>query len=142
MNAQTFAETLAKAKADKAAFSDMRKAVEAAPDTSNGTAWRDELLAVPEMLSPRLNWIHAMKEEYRIFTHYAENWLAIPMNIACKKLEGYNLTDEEKTDGATLMAGYCRLLDDANILTDGHATEEDAIVALAKANGWRLWFEL
>jgi len=57
MNAQTFAETLAKAKADKAAFSDMRKAVEAAPDSSNGTAWRDELLAAPETLSPRLKWM-------------------------------------------------------------------------------------
>jgi hypothetical protein len=102
----------------------------------------DELFTVPEQLSPRLKWIHAMKEEHRIFTHYADNWLAIPMNIACKELEGYGLTEEENTDGVALMAGYCRLLDDANILTDGHATEDEAIVALAKANGWKLWFEL
>jgi hypothetical protein len=49
MNAQTFADKLARAKADKSAFDTMRKSVESAPDNGNGTAWRDELLAVPEL---------------------------------------------------------------------------------------------
>lgn len=33
------------------------------------------------------------------------------------------LTDAEKTDGVMLMAGYCRLLDEAGLIEEGHKTE-------------------
>lgn len=107
MNAQTFAETLAKAKADKAAFDEMRKAVEAAPATSNGTAWRDELLSVPTTLSPRLSWMMRNKVVTYLDAHPSSPWVA--------------------SGGENHKRGV---------------TEEEAIVALAKANGWKLWFEL
>lgn len=37
--------------------------------------------------------------------------IAVNMTVAIKRLEGYDLTDEEKTDVTELMAGYCNLVD-------------------------------
>lgn len=65
-----------------------------------------------------------------IATHYAPHcetpWLAVDMAAASEMLEGYGLTDKEKTNLPELMAGYCRLLDDAGMCHYGD-TEEEAI---------------
>lgn len=51
---------------------------------------------------------------------------AVNMTVAADLLEGYNLTDEEKTNQAALMAGYCRLLDENNLVGFGE-TEFESI---------------
>lgn len=178
MNAQTFAETLAKAKADKAAFDEMRKTVESAPDTANGTAWRDELLAVPEQLSPRLKWM----QEHNIQTH-PPGWIQKPSQKLMDWLTAKGIAlspplegewDEWAVCDENTRCGEGRSISDAlqslfrhggkdvgvhpeesrmNIAKAGEwsavsgfklesgVTEDEAIVALAKANGWKLWFE-
>lgn len=77
------------------------------------------------MDSPRLKEI----KEHDIQTHHAphmedEPWLAIPMNAARQMLKGYDLTADEAGSVAGIMAGYCRLLDEAGITFVG-ATERD-----------------
>lgn len=69
------------------------------------------------------------------FTHYCkrepEPWLAIHRETALEMLKGYNLTHEQKTDVFWLMAGYCRLLDEAGVIHYGQTEGE----AIAKACG-------
>jgi len=56
----------------------------------------------------------------KISTWYADHtdpkWQAVNMTVAVEVLEGYNLTDEEKTSLPLLMAGYCRLVDEAGLI--------------------------
>lgn len=62
-------------------------------------------------------------------------WLAVNMTAAVKMLDGYNLTDDEKTDLSCLMAGYCRLIGEAGLTGYGDS-ELDAISDLfGKAKG-------
>lgn len=89
------------------------------------------------MDSPRLKEI----KEHDIQTHHAPHmeddpWLAIPMKAARAALEGYNLTDDESGSVAGIMAGYCRLLDEAGMTFLG-ATErdvQDAALAWCRSN--------
>ena len=54
------------------------------------------------------------------------SWIAVNMTVALERLEGYNLTEEEKTSMPHLMAGYCRLIDEWGL--EGHGdTEFEAI---------------
>ena len=102
-----------------AGFDEMRKAVEDAPDTRNGTAWRDDLLTVPEQLSPRLQW---MKEHGVTTLH--QDWLNFqPWSAFIGPIETMTVAAEE--------FGELRFADN----------EHDAIVNLAEANGWPLWNE-
>ena len=68
-----------------------------------------------------------------IATHHAPHceespWLAVDMTAAAKLLDGYDLTEKEKTELPELMAGYCRLLDEAGLCHYGQ-TEAEAIAA-------------
>lgn len=77
----------------------------------------------------------ALKAKYGIITHCmpdresksGRNWMALSMPAAIKKLEGYDLTDEEKTDLSAIVAGYGRLLDECGLLIDGQPTEFEAV---------------
>lgn len=64
------------------------------------------------------------------FTHFNDRsdppWLAIHRESALKLLSGYSLTDREKTDVFWLMAGYCRLLEEAGLIHSGQ-TEAEAV---------------
>jgi len=74
-------------------------------------------------------------QEAVCFTHYCEYepepWLAIHRETALEMLKGYNLTHEQKSDVFWLMAGYCRLLDEAGLIYYGQTEAE----AVAKACG-------
>ena len=67
-----------------------------------------------------------------IATHYNQHcsppWLAVDMTAAAKLLEGYDLTEKEKTDLPELMCGYCRLVEEAGLCGYGE-TEEEAVEA-------------
>jgi len=55
--------------------------------------------------------------------------VAVNMTVAISRLEGYDLTEQEKTDVTELMAGYCRLIDELNLTGYGE-TEFEAIADL------------
>lgn len=55
--------------------------------------------------------------------------VAVNMTVAVKKLEGYELTEEEKTDVTELMAGYCSWVDQHQLTGYGD-TEFEAIADL------------
>jgi len=71
-----------------------------------------------------------------IAAHYALHcqppWVAVDMDAAAKLLEDYTLTEKEKTDLPTLMAGYCRLIEEAELCFYGD-TEEEAVSSCANA---------
>lgn len=75
----------------------------------------DELFEVPEQLSPRLKWMreHAIKVYKSDVSDALEPWIA----DSSRALKA----------GTSAFSG---------------ATEDEAIVELAKANGWKLWNEL
>jgi hypothetical protein len=77
--------------------------------------------------------IKALKEKHGIYTNYCAElgWLALSMPECVEKVKGYGLTEEEKTYGPELMAGYCRLLEDAGLLADGCASEYEAVKQIA-----------
>lgn len=55
--------------------------------------------------------------------------VAVNMTVAVKRLEGYELTEEEKTDVTELMAGYCGYVDQYHLTGYGD-TEFEAIADL------------
>lgn len=90
---------------------------------------------VPRARNSHRDEVKSMKEKHGIFTYNckgAGDWMAMSMPECVEKLKGYDLTDEEKTCGATLMAGYCRLLDESRMIEDGHKTEYEACRALVE----------
>ena len=95
----------------------------------------DELFEIPESISPRLKLEIEWIAEHEIMTSHADidedPWLAVSMKICKSRLEGYDLTTEEKTDVGSLFAGYCRLLDEGNMVGYG-STKEAAIEDLVK----------
>lgn len=101
-------------------------------------AFKPLLLDVPRTKSRRdirREEVAALKQEHGIFTHNcrgAGEWLALSMPECIKALEGYNLTEEERTCGAALLAGYCRLLDEAGLIEEYHKTEYEAVTALVE----------
>ena len=79
--------------------------------------------------------VAAMKKEHGIYTHLCRgggDWLAMSMPECIKALQGYDLTKEEKEDGALLLAGYCRLLDEAGLVEQDHKTEWLAVQSVLK----------
>lgn len=77
--------------------------------------------------------MQTLKKAHGIFSHHCAgggDWMALSMPECTAALAGYDLTEEEKTDAVALMAGYCRLLDEANMIEQGHRTEYDAVKAL------------
>ena len=88
------------------------------------------LFEIPECLSPRLKLEREWMKECEILTHHADipedPWIAVSMRICKARLEGYDLTEEEKTEIPALFAGYCRLLDEGNMVGYG-ATRAAAI---------------
>lgn len=78
-----------------------------------------------------------MKMVHGIYTHHEKGpagWMALPMPQIVKMLEadGHKLSDMEKTNGAHVMAGYCRLIDEAGLVEEGHRTEYEACRAIAE----------
>lgn len=59
--------------------------------------------------------------------------VAVNMTVACKALEGCDLTDEEKTDVTELMASYCRLVDERRLI--GYGSTEFLAIADLFASG-------
>lgn len=55
--------------------------------------------------------------------------VAVNMTLAVKRLEGYELTEEEKTDVTELMASYCGYVDQYQLTGYGD-TEFEAIADL------------
>ena len=67
----------------------------------------------------------------KISTWYAEHieekpYHAVNMTVAVDKLSDCELSEEEKTSMPHLMAGYCRLIEEANLIGYGD-TEFEAI---------------
>lgn len=58
-----------------------------------------------------------------------EDWMALSMPECIARLDGYGLTDEEKSCAIALVAGYGRLLDDASLIEYG-PTEYETCKAL------------
>lgn len=79
-----------------------------------------------------------LKESYGIKTHGHDsgggkmNWIALSMPMAARALSGYSLTEDEKTNLFDIIAGYCRLLDDMNLLAEGFKTEHEAVKRAAE----------
>jgi hypothetical protein len=75
----------------------------------------------------------ALKEKHAIWTHHThKDWLALSMRECTAALNGYDLTTEQKTVPIMMLAGYCRLLDEAGMIEQGHETEWEAVTALAR----------
>ncbi len=55
--------------------------------------------------------------------------VAVNMSVAIKRLEGYELTEEEKVNVTELMAGYCNYVDQYGLTGYGD-TEFEAIADL------------
>ena len=91
------------------------------------------VMAGSRLRNARRQEVQTLKKAHGIFSHHCAgggDWMAISMPECTAALAGYDLTDEEKTDAVALMAGYCRLLDEANMIEQGHQTEYDAVKAL------------
>lgn len=79
-----------------------------------------------------------LKAKHFIWTHSApkdantRDWLAMSMSECTAALNGYPLTSAEKTVPILMLAGYCALLDDAGMIERGHATEWEAVKAVAR----------
>jgi hypothetical protein len=87
---------------------------------------------MPSLAERRRQIVKAWKVQFRIYTHHGpDDWMALSMNECCHLLEGHRLTEHEQIDGAILMAGYCRLIDEAGLIHFGD-TEYEACESLVK----------
>ena len=59
--------------------------------------------------------------------------VAVNMTVAIKRLEGYELTEEEKTDVTELMAGYCNWVDQHQLTGYGDSEFEAIADLFSKA---------
>lgn len=77
--------------------------------------------------------VERLKSEHGIWTHCVlddgRNWLAVAVKQCHEALAGYDLTKDELTHPIELYAGYCRLIEEAGLSTDGHSTELAAVKA-------------
>ncbi len=75
--------------------------------------------------------VKELKDRHGIWTDNCPElgWMALSMPACLEALAGYPLTEEERTHPVALLAGYCRLLDEAQLVEDGHATELMAVKA-------------
>ena len=86
----------------------------------------------PSTKEKRRKECEALKAKHAIWTHHtAKDWLALSMTECTAALNGYDLTTEQRTVPIMMLAGYCRLLDDAGMIEQGHETEWEAVTALA-----------
>lgn len=97
------------------------------------------LLDVPKTHMSRYERVQAFKERNGIWTHSCREmrredhpWCAMLVHRARKALAGY-LDHDEPDDPISLIAGYCRLLDEWSLLVTGK-TERDAIRRLCAHN--------
>lgn len=95
-----------------------------------------ELPRTPSRVSQVKAALETWKKENGVFTHRANHmehpWSALAFEKAKEVLSGYELSDEEKTYPGSLIAGYCRLLDDSGLLVCA-GTELKACRALAES---------
>ncbi len=91
------------------------------------------LFDVPKDRPTRKERIQEFKAENWIWTHKAEmmedRWSALAYAHSLEALKGYDLTG--KLEPEFLIAGYCRLLDEAGLLVTGK-TEMEAIRTLCR----------
>ena len=87
----------------------------------------------PSHAEKRAQELLAWKEQWGVWTHYAEgsDWLAVAIGRCHEQFKGYDLTPEELAYPDELFVSYCRLIDEAGLCADGCATEEEACKALA-----------
>ena len=101
-------------------------------------AFMVDVRKTPSLAAKRRQQVAEWKGLFRIFTHKGpDDWMALSMDECCWKLEGYGLTKEEQTDGVMLMAGYCRLIDEAGLIHYGeteHEACESLVARLTEAN--------
>jgi hypothetical protein len=101
-------------------------------------AFMADVRKTPSLAAKRREQAHEWKQQHRIFTHKGhDDWMALSMPECCELLKGYDLTAEEKTDGVMLMAGYCRLIDEAGLIHFGqteHEVCESLVTRLTEAN--------
>lgn len=77
--------------------------------------------------------VKELKEKYGIQTHHCsdQGWMALSMPEAVELVGDYDLTKAEKTQLFDMMAGYCRLLEEAGIVADGCKTEYESCKQVA-----------
>lgn len=97
------------------------------------------LLDVPATHPTRYERLQAFKTRQGIWTHRASfrtkeehPWSALLVPRARLALAGY-IDGDEPDDPMSLIAGYCRLLDEARLLVTGE-TELDAVQRLCSEN--------
>lgn len=97
------------------------------------------LLDVPKTHMSRHDKLVAFKERNGIWTWHCKEmrredhpWEAMLEHRARQRLAGY-LNDDEPDDPISLIAGYCRLLDEWGLLMTGE-TEREAIRTLCTRN--------
>lgn len=97
------------------------------------------LLGVPKTHPTRHERLQAFKERQGIWTHHASfrerkehPWSALLVPRARLRLAGY-LKGDKPDDPVSLIAGYCRLLDEWCLLVTGE-TELDAVQTLCSEN--------
>lgn len=97
------------------------------------------LLEVQKTHPSRREQLNAFKERQGVYTHHAKHrpraehpWSALLVPRARKRLAGY-LEAGDQNDPFSLIAGYCRLLEEWDLLVTGE-TERDAIERLCLAN--------
>ena len=97
------------------------------------------LLDVPKTHPTRYERLQAFKERQGIWTHRASfrdrkdhPWSALLVPRSRLRLAGY-LGEGDPDDPMSLIAGYCRLLDESCLLVTGE-TELDAVQTLCSEN--------
>ena len=96
------------------------------------------LLDVPKDSPTRKERLKAWKDRNKVWTHSAGNnwdsgkWVAIAMKQSCDALKGYGVAPD--IHPMDLVAGYCRLLDEAGLMMEGD-TELGAIEKLCRNVG-------
>lgn len=97
-----------------------------------------KLFDIPPSAPSKAAKIKAFKERHGIWTHNAshlpvedERWSAMLIATARKRMAGYGATPT--TPGEEMIASYCRLLDEMNLLVTGKG-EISAIRTLCERN--------
>lgn len=96
------------------------------------------LIDVPKDSPSKRERLEAFKKLHGIWTHNAgyepkdEPWSALALNQSAVALNGYGVKPADSP--LDIIAGYCRLLDEWNLLVTGE-TEREAIRTLCEKNG-------
>lgn len=83
-----------------------------------------KLLDVPATAPTKAARVQAFKAKHGIWTHYAphlaredERWTAMLIVTARERMKGYGA--HPHTTGEAMVAGYCRLLDEMDLMVTG-----------------------